>query len=129
MRIQTNSLPQVSATRKPASSRTGDDRAPEVSGQDMLLLNRISSQERIMRASYALPWTGAAVGVAGVYYLAKTTVLSQFSAIGNHPGIWSGAWDCRSACCWARDWPRTLSNNAAVKVEEAEAQLSRNKQN
>jgi hypothetical protein len=128
MRIQTNPLPQFSANRKPASSsRSGDERAPEVSGQDMLLLNRISSQERIMRASYALPWTGAAVGAAGVYYLAKTTVLSQFSAIGNHPGIWSGGLGLPVGLLLGAGLAEYLSNNAAVKVEEAEAQLSRNK--
>lgn len=127
MRIQTNPMPQMPASRKPAASISAEDRAPQVAGQDMLLLNRISTQEKIIRGSYALPWTGAAVGAAGVYYLAKTTVLSQFSAIGNHPGIWSGGLGLPVGLLLGAGLAEYLSTNAAVKVEEAEAQLSRNK--
>lgn len=124
MRIQNNHIPQLPAARKPVAS-LADDKAPQVSGQDMLLLNRIQSQERLMRASHALPWTGAAVGAAGVYYLAKTTVLSQFSAVGNHPGLWSSGLGLPVGLLLGAGLAEYLSNNAAVKIEEAEAQLSR----
>ncbi|MBX3168767.1 MAG: hypothetical protein KF760_15235 [Candidatus Eremiobacteraeota bacterium] len=124
MRIQTNHTPPRLAGRKPVASLS-DDKAPQVTGQDMLLLNRIQSQERLMRASYALPWTGAAVGAAGVYYLAKTTVLNQFSAIGNHPGLWSSGLGLPVGLLLGAGLAEYLSTNAAVKIEEAEAQLSR----
>ncbi len=123
MRIQTNHTPHKPATRKPVASMT-DQKAPQVSGQDMLLLNRIQSQENVIRASYALPWTGAAVGAAGVYYLAKTTVLSQFSAVGNHPGLWSSGLGLPVGLLLGAGLAEYLSTNAAVKIEEAEAQLS-----
>lgn len=123
MRIQTNYTPQKPAARKPVAS-LADDKAPQVTGQDMLLLNRIQSQERLIRASYALPWTGAAVGAAGVYYLAKTTVLSQFSAVGNHPGLWSSGLGLPVGLLLGAGLAEYLSTNAAVKIEEAEAQLS-----
>lgn len=124
MRIQTNINP-LPTPRKPAPSNPSDDRAPQVTGQDMLLLNRIQTQETIMRASYALPWAGAAAGAAGFYYLAKTTVLSQFSAIGNHPGLWSSALGLPVGLLLGAGLAEYLSTNAAVKIEEAEAQLTR----
>lgn len=121
MRIQTNNNP-LPTVRKPA---TREDRAPQVTGQDMLLLNRIQTQETIMRASYALPWAGAVAGAAGGYYLAKTTILSQFSAIGNHPGLWSSGLGLPVGLLLGAGLAEYLSTNAAVKIEEAEAQLTR----
>lgn len=121
MRIQTNNNP-LPTVRKPAAR---EDRAPQVTGQDMLLLNRIQTQETIMRASYALPWAGAVAGAAGGYYLAKTTILSQFSAIGNHPGLWSSGLGLPVGLLLGAGLAEYLSTNAAVKIEEAEAQLTR----
>lgn len=122
MRIQTNNNPLPTA-RKPAPPQ--DDRAPQVTGQDMLLLNRIQTQETIMRASYTLPWAGAVAGAAGGYYLAKTTILSQFSAIGNHPGLWASGLGLPVGLLLGAGLAEYLSTNAAVKIEEAEAQLTR----
>ena len=124
MRIQTNNNP-LPSSRKPSAPAPGDVRAPEVTGQDMLLLNRIQSQEKIMRASYTLPWAGAVAGAAGGYYLAKTTVLSQFSAIGNHPGLWASGLGLPVGLLLGAGLAEYLSTNAAVKIEEAEAQLTR----
>ncbi len=124
MRIQTNNNP-LPSSRKPSAPAPGDERAPEVTGQDMLLLNRIQSQEKIMRASYTLPWAGAVAGAAGGYYLAKTTVLSQFSAIGNHPGLWASGLGLPVGLLLGAGLAEYLSTNAAVKIEEAEAQLTR----
>ena len=124
MRITQNNSTPPPASRKLASPKD-DDRAPQVTGQDMLLLSRINSQERIMRVSYSLPWAGAAVGAAGAYYLAKTTVLSNVSAIGNHPGLWSGGLGLPVGLLLGAGLAEYLSTNAAAKIEEAEAQLTR----
>ena len=122
MRI-THNLPTPPAGRKLISSK--DDRAPQVTGQDQLLLNRIHSQERVMRAAYTMPWAGAAVGAAGAYYLAKTTVLSNLPAIGNHPALWSGGLGLPVGLLLGCGLAEYLSTNAAAKIEEAEAQLTR----
>ena len=121
MRIQTNTNPLPPSRRPLAPS---DVRAPQVTGQDMLLLNRIQSQEKIMRAAYTLPWAGAVAGAAGGYYLAKTTILSQFSAIGNHPGLWASGLGLPVGLLLGAGLAEYLSTNAAVKIEEAEAQLT-----
>lgn len=122
MRIQTQNNFNPPASRKPISS---DERAPQVTGQDMLLLNEIKSQERIMAAAHTLPWAGAAVGALGTYYLAKTTILSQFTPIANHVGAWSGAMGLPVGLLLGAGLAEYLSNNAASKIEAAEAQLSR----
>ncbi|MBS2035402.1 hypothetical protein JST97_10460 [bacterium] len=123
MRITQNTFTPPTG-RKLISSKD-EDRAPQVTGQDMLLLNRIRSQERIMAASYAMPWTGAVVGAAGAYYLAKTTVLSNISAIGNHPAMWSGGLGLPVGLLLGCGLAEYFSNNAAARIEEAEAQLTR----
>ncbi len=123
MRITQNN-PTPPASRKLVSPKD-DDRAPQVTGQDLLLLNRIRSEERVMRASYTLPWAGAAVGAASAYYLAKTTVLSNVSAIGNHPGLWSGGLGLPVGLLLGAGLAEYFSTSAAAKIEAAEAQLTR----
>lgn len=126
MRIQTNYSPPPTTRRPSAPPPVADElRAPQVTGQDLLLLNRIKTQETVMRTSYAMPWAGALAGAAGGYYLAKTTVLSQFAAIGNHPGLWASGLGLPVGLLLGAGLAEYLSTNAAVKIEEAEAQLTR----
>ena len=125
MRIQ-NNLNPLPTGRKPVASRPApEERAPQVSAQELLLLNRIQTQENIIRASYTLPWAGAVAGAAGGYYLAKTTILSQFSAVGNHPGLWATGLGLPVGLLLGAGLAEYLSTNAAVKIEEAETQLTR----
>lgn len=123
MRITQNQFTPP-AGRKLAFSKN-DDRAPQVTGQDMLLLSRIRSQERIMTAAHSMPWAGAVVGAAGAYYLAKTTVLSNLSAVGNHPALWSGGLGLPVGLLLGCGLAEYMSTNAAARIEEAEAQLTR----
>ena len=122
MRIQTQNHPNPPVSRKPIPS---DERAPQVTGLDMLLLTEIKSQERIMAAAHARPGAGAAVGALGTYYLAKTTLLSQFAPVANHVGMWAGGMGLPVGLLLGAGLAEYLSNNAASKIEEAEAQLSR----
>jgi len=122
MRIQTQPNINPPVSRKPIAS---DERAPQVTGQDMLLLGEIKSQERIMAAAHTLPWAGAAVGALGTYYLAKTTILSQLAPVANHAGLWSGGMGLPVGLLLGAGLAEYLSTNAASKIEEAETQLSR----
>lgn len=122
MRIQTQNHITPPVSRKPIAS---DERAPQVTGHDMLLLSEIKTQERIMMAAHTLPWAGAAVGALGTYYLAKTTILSQFTPIANHVGAWSGGLGLPVGLLLGAGLAEYLSQNAASKIQDAEALLSR----